>query len=163
VTVSGDILARVVGPLVTKGPTSIWGIDQPREGSDMKKLFLLVAGVFLIPVALSYGVAPATTLPMSMNVTVEGTDQIHIFRALGSLYLGMVAFCLIAAFVRPSWQHVAVVWAVFFAYSLAIGRVISLIVDGMPSPMLLFYLAVELVVGTWGLLLLRREQSTERV
>jgi hypothetical protein len=64
---------------------------------------------------------------------VEGTDQTHIFRALACLYLGMVAFCLIAALVRPSWQHVAVIWAVFFAYSLAIGRIISLIVDGIPS------------------------------
>jgi hypothetical protein len=48
-----------------------------------------------------------------------------------------------------------VIWAVFFAYSLAIGRIISLIVDGIPSPMLLFYL----VVGTWGLFVLSREQS----
>jgi Domain of unknown function (DUF4345) len=125
----------------------------------MMKLFLLVAGVFLIPVALSYGVDPASTLPMTMNVTVESTDQTHIFRALACLYLGMVAFCLIAAFVQPSWQHVAVIWAVFFAYSLAIGRIISLIVDGIPSPMLLFYLAVELVVGTWGLFVLTRERS----
>jgi uncharacterized protein DUF4345 len=124
----------------------------------MKKIFLLVAGVFLIPVALSYGVDPAATLPMSMNVSVDGTDQTHIFRALACLYLGMVAFCLTAAF-RPSWQHVAVIWAVFFAYSLAIGRIISLIVDGIPSPMLLFYLAVELVVGTWGLFVLARERS----
>ena len=124
----------------------------------MKKLFLLVAGVFLIPVALSYGIDPAATLPMIMNVTVEGTDEIHIFRALMGLYLGMVAFCIIAAF-TPAWQHVAVIWAVFFAYSLAIGRILSLIVDGIPSPMLLFYLAVELVVGTWGLILLTRERS----
>ena len=71
----------------------------------MAKLFLLVAGVFLIPVALSYGVAPAATLPKFMNITVEGTDQTHIFRAL-----------------------------------------------------LLFYLAVELVVGTWGLFVLSRER-----
>jgi len=28
----------------------------------------------------------------------------------------------------------------------------------MPSPILLFYLAVELVVGTWGLLVLARER-----
>jgi hypothetical protein len=123
----------------------------------MKKLFLLVAGVFLIPVALSYGVDPAATLPMSMNVTVEGTDQTHIFRALMGLYLGMVTFCIIAAF-TPEWRHVAVIWAVFFAYSLAIGRILSLIIDGIPSPMLLFYLAVELVVGTWGLILLIRER-----
>ncbi len=38
----------------------------------------------------------------------------------------------IAAF-TPSWRHVAVIWAVFFAFSLAIGRILSLIVDGMPS------------------------------
>ena len=124
----------------------------------MKKLFLLVAGVFLIPVALSYGIDPAATLPMIMNVTVEGTDETHIFRALMGLYLGMVAFCIIAAF-TPAWQHVAVIWAVFFAYSLAIGRIISLMIDGIPSPMLLFYLAVELVVGTGGLILLTRERS----
>ena len=53
--------------------------------------------------------------------------------------------------------------AVFFAYSLAIGRILSLIVDSMPSGMLLFFLAVELMVGTVGLLLLNRERRTGRV
>jgi hypothetical protein len=124
---------------------------------DMMKLFLLVAGVFLIPVALSYGVVPAATLPKFMNIAVEGTDQTHIFRALGCLYLGMSTFCIIAAF-TPEWRHVAVIWAVFFAFSLAIGRILSLIADGMPSAMLLFYLAVELVVGMWGLFVLARER-----
>ena len=128
----------------------------------MMKLFLLVAGVFLFPVALSYGVDPAATLPKFMNITVEGTDQTHIFRALMGLYLGMVTFCIIAAF-TPEWRHVAVIWAVFFAYSLAIGRIISLIVDGKPSGMLLFFLAVELVVGTVGLVLLKRARQTGRV
>src|SRR5215510_3380563 len=101
--------------------------DRPRPASqgepDMMKLFLLVVGVFLIPVALSYGVDPPATLPKLMNITVEGTDQTHIFRALMGLYLGMVTFCIIAAF-TPEWQHVAVIWAVFFAYSLAGGRIL---------------------------------------
>jgi hypothetical protein len=130
--------------------------------NSMMKIFLLVAGAFLIPVALTYGVDPAGTLPKFMNVTVEGTDQTHIFRALSCLYLGMVAFCIIAAF-TPEWRHVAVIWAVFFAYSLAIGRIFSIIIDGMPSGMLLFFLAVELVVGTVGVLLLSRERGTGRV
>jgi hypothetical protein len=55
----------------------------------------------------------------------------------GGLYLGMSTFCIIAAF-TPEWRRVAVIWAVFFAYSLAIGRILSLILDGMPSPILLF-------------------------
>jgi hypothetical protein len=63
----------------------------------------------------------------------------------------------------PEWRHVAVIWAVFFAYSLALGRILSLIVDGMPSPILLFYLAVELTVGTLGLLVLSRERREGRV
>ena len=123
----------------------------------MMKLFLLFAGVFLLPVALTYGVDPAATLPKFMNMTVEGTDLTHIFRALGCLYLGMVTFCIIAAF-TPEWRHVAVIWAVFFACSLAIGRIISMVVDGMPSGMLLFFLVVELIVGTVGLLLFARER-----
>jgi len=123
------------------------------------KLFLLVAGVFLVPVALSYGVDPAATLPKFMNITVEGTDQTHIFRALMGLYLGMSTFCIMAAF-TPEWRRVAVIWAVFFAYSLAIGRILSLILDGMPSPILLFYMAVELIVGTLGLLVLIRDPQT---
>jgi uncharacterized protein DUF4345 len=129
----------------------------PEGNMDLMKLFLLVAGVFLFPVALSYGVDPAATLPKFMNITVQGTDQTHIFRALMGLYLGMVAFCIIAAF-TPEWRRVAVIWAVFFAYSLALGRILSLIVDGMPSPILLFYLVVELMVGTVGLLVLNRER-----
>jgi len=133
-----------------------------RGEQDMTKLFLLVAGVFLIPVALSYGVDPAATLPKFTNITVEGTDQTHIFRALMGLYLGMVTFCIIAAF-TPEWRRVAVIWAVFFAYSLAIGRILSLVLDGMPSPILLFYMAVELIVGTLGLLLLTRERRKAEV
>ena len=125
--------------------------------NNMMKIFLLVAGIFLIPVALTYGVDPAAMLPKFMNVTVQSTDETHIFRALSCLYLGMVTFCIIAAF-TPQWQRMAVIWAVFFALSLALGRIISIFVDGVPSGMLLFFLAVELVVGTVGLVLLNRDQ-----
>ena len=46
----------------------------------------------------------------------------------------------------------------FFLYSIAAGRILSLIVDGVPSPILLFYMAVELIGGTLGLLVLSREK-----
>ena len=123
----------------------------------MMKLFLLFVAAILVPVALSYGIDPPVILPKFMNITVEGTDQTHIFRALMCLYLGMTIFCVIAAF-TPSWRHVATIWAVFFMYSIAAGRILSLIVDGVPSPILLFYMAVELIVGTLGLLVLARER-----
>ena len=52
-------------------------------------------------------------------------------------------------------------WAVFFLYSIAAGRILSLIVDGVPSPILLVYMAVELIGGTLGLLVFARERKAE--
>jgi hypothetical protein len=73
------------------------------------------------------------------------------------LYLGMSTFRVIAA-LKPEWRHVAVIWAVFFMFSTATGRVISLIVDGMPSRIPLIYLVVEVLGGFCGLAMLAREQ-----
>jgi hypothetical protein len=122
----------------------------------MMKLYLVTVAVVLVPVALSYGVDPAAILPKFMKITVEGTDQTHILRALMSLYLGMSVFCILAAF-TPEWGRVAVIWAVFFMFSLVAGRVLSLIVDGMPSRVFLLHLAVEVLGGLWGLAVLAHE------
>ena len=119
----------------------------------MMRLFLLFVAAILVPPALSYGIDPAAILPKSMHIVVEGTDQTEMLRAVMGLYLGMTIFCAFAAF-TPAWRHVAVIWAVFFLYSIASGRILSLIVDGVPSRILLFYMAVELIGGTLGLLVL---------
>jgi len=99
----------------------------------MMKLFLLFVAAILVPPALSYGIDPAAILPRSMNIVVEGTDQTEMLRAVMGLYLGMTVFCVIAAF-TPAWRHVAAIWAVFFLYSIAAGRILSLIVDASRAP-----------------------------
>ena len=123
----------------------------------MMRLFLLFVAAILVPPALSYGIDPAAVLPKTMTIAVEGTDQTEMLRAVMGLYLSMTTFCAIAAF-TAAWRHVAVIWAVFFLYSIAAGRILSLIVDGVPSRILLFYMAVELAAGTLGLLVLARER-----
>ena len=123
----------------------------------MMRLFLIIVALIRVPPALSYGVDPAAMLPKTMDITVQGTDQTEMLRAIMGLYFGMSAFCLIAAF-KPEWRHVAMVWAVFFLYSMGLGRLLSLVVDGIPSRILLFYMAVELTGGTIGLAILARER-----
>ena len=122
--------------------------------SKLMRFYLLLVTLFIVPIALSYGLAPATTLPQSLDIAVPGTDQTHIFRALMCLYLGAAAFWAIAAF-TPSWQRTAVIWAIFFVFSLAVGRVISFVVDGQPSALLLIYLGLEIAAGVLGLLILK--------
>ena len=99
----------------------------------MMKLFLVFVGAIL--------------------VVVEGTDQTEMLRVVMGLYLGMTIFCFIAAF-TPAWRHVAAIWAVFFLYSIAAGRILSL------SPILL--LAVELIGGTLRLLVLAPRKAQAR-
>lgn len=124
----------------------------------MMRFYLLCMAVLIVPIALSYGIDPAAVLPKFLNIEVEGTDQTQIFRALMCLYLGASIFWAIAAF-KPEWRRVAVIWAVFFALSLAVGRVISVVVDGPPSRLLDLYLAVEVLAGLWGVALLIRESK----
>ena len=122
----------------------------------MMRFYLMCMAVLIVPIALSYGIDPAAVLPRFLNIEVVGTDQTQIFRALMCLYLGASIFWAIAAF-KPEWRRVAVIWAVFFALSLAVGRVISVVVDGPPSRLLDLYLAVEVLAGLWGVALLIRE------
>lgn len=118
--------------------------------SKLMRLYLLLIIFLIVPIALSYGVQPGTTLPQILDIAVSGTDQPHVFRAMMCLYLGAAIFWAIAAF-TPSWQRTAVIWGIFFAFSLAVGRVISLVVDGRPSLLLLVYLGLEIAGGLLGL------------
>jgi len=122
--------------------------------SKLMRYYLLLAVFLIVPIALNYGIAPAETLPKSLDVTVSGTDLTHIFRGLMCLYLGAALFWGIAAF-TPSWQRTAVIWVIFFAFSIAVGRVISLVVDGRPSALLLIYLGTEIAAGLLGIFILR--------
>ncbi len=129
------------------------GMPSPRKTERLMRAYLLLVALLLVPIALSYGLDPAAVLPRFLNISVEGTDQTQIFRALMCLYLGAAIFWAIAAF-TPSWQRVAVIWAVFFALSLAVGRVLSLVLDGPASRLLDIYLVVEILGGLAGLALL---------
>jgi hypothetical protein len=126
----------------------------------LMRAYLLLVAILLIPIALSYGVAPARILPDFLDISVAGSDQTQIFRALMCLYLAASTFWAIAAF-KPDWQRVAVIWAIFFALSLAIGRVISLLVDGPASRLLDLYLALEIVGGLLGLAVLAYARKSD--
>ncbi len=121
----------------------------------MARLYLLVSAAGLTAVALSYGVAPATVLPKLLDITVEGIDLTHVFRAIMGLYLGMIVLWVLGAF-RPGLTRAAVIAEIAFMSGLAVGRVLSIVVDGMPSIALLGYTGVEIALAAWGMLVLKK-------
>jgi len=120
----------------------------------LRRVFLLVLAIGLVPVALSYGVDPATSLKQLYGITVAGTDLTHIFRAYMGLYLAAAALWLAGAFSAPL-RRPALITAGVFMLGIAAGRLLSLAVDGMPDPKFIAYLVIELIAGIPALLLAR--------
>ncbi len=118
--------------------------------NQMRGLFLLVMGLGLVPVALSYGVVPEISLPLLYGFSDPDLPTQHILRAVMGLYLGMICFWL-AGVLRPN-LRIAALWNVFvFVTGIALGRGLSLVLDGWPGPLLIFYLIAEIVLAVAAL------------
>ena len=126
----------------------------------MARFYLIFSAAGLVAVALSYGVAPAVALPKVLDLTIEGTDLTHILRAIMGLYLGMIALWVLGAS-RSNFTRPAVIAEVFFMFGLVGGRVVSILVDGVPSTLLIGYTVVEIIMGLWGILILQKLSATQ--
>ncbi len=122
---------------------------------NYRKAYLLISAVGLIPIALSYGVAPEQSLSWLFGFVVESPNEAHVFRGVMGLYLGMVALWILGA-TRENYERAAILSEVFFMGGLAVGRTISVLVDGWPHWLLVAYILVEVVLAIVGIMLLRR-------
>jgi len=119
-----------------------------------ESVFLLVAALGLTPIALSYGLSPATSMSMLFEIDASPVNSMHIFRAVMGLYLAMVLFWICGA--RCETLRLPALWSLsIFMLGLAAGRLLSLLVDGIPNPLLSVYLVLELGFGAVGLFLIK--------
>ena len=122
---------------------------------NIRQIFLLITAVGLIPIALSYGLMPQKSLNYLFNLSVSETNIIHIFRAIMGLYLALSLFWIIGTF-KIHLRQAALYSLIVFMFGLAVGRILSVIIDGIPHWLLFIYLLLELGFGTIGLLLIKR-------
>ena len=119
------------------------------------RILLLLAALGLVPIALSYGLLPGKSVTYLLGFPVETLNHVHVFRAIMGLYLAN-AILWLAGYQQPSLRKPAL-WSLFiFMAGLAAGRILSLIVDGTPSFVLVFYLVAELVFAALALKFLRQ-------
>jgi Domain of unknown function (DUF4345) len=124
----------------------------------MTRLYLnLVAGGVAL-VSLWYALAPHTALGSLVTLSFDNIDQVHMLRGVMGLYLGMVAFWFVSAS-RPEYARAAVLSAVFFMSGLALGRIFSMVVDGLPSAFLVGATFVEIAAAAWGVVVLRGPEA----
>ena len=111
----------------------------------IKKYFLIFAFCAVAIIALLYGVCPIWFAETFIGVSTLDPNIAHIFRAVMGLYLALGGFWFHAAFSEKN-RNVAVLTTVLFAGGLVSGRLISLMIEGQPAPLLLFYLIIELTL-----------------
>jgi hypothetical protein len=110
------------------------------------RAFLIFCAVGLVPIALGYGANPSASLDFLFGITVDTTNLTHIMRAVMGLYLGMVVLWVWGAFNKQMTAPALMSCAVFML-GLAAGRILSIIVDGMPHWLLVVYAVLEIVLG----------------
>ncbi|MEP4486257.1 MAG: DUF4345 domain-containing protein [Halioglobus sp.] len=121
-----------------------------------ESIFLLIAAVGLTPIALGYGLVPTISLPMLYGVEADSVSLTHIFRAVMGLYLAMAVFWVLGATSEPL-RFPALCSVVVFMSGLAGGRAVSLLLDGIPAPMLIFYLMLEIGFALVGYKLVKSQ------
>jgi hypothetical protein len=115
----------------------------------MKNLHLILSTIILIPVALGYGIAPKTVLPLLLNIRIETIDMLNICRAIMVLYLAISALWLMGIYNKKYW-FTATITNIFLMGGLALGRILSLVLDGMPSPIFLWGTLGEMVLAVFA-------------
>jgi hypothetical protein len=123
-----------------------------------KNLHLTISAIIITIISLSYGLFPDKILPRVFDFKVASNDLKQVFRATMGLYLGMAILWVTGIF-KPVLWRTATITNVFFMVSLAAGRVISLIIDGIPSIPFSIGLVLELTLALWGLINLKKYRA----
>ncbi|MEP4768250.1 MAG: DUF4345 domain-containing protein [Roseibium sp.] len=121
--------------------------------------FLIFCSVGLVPIALGYGANPSVSLDALFGITVDTTNLTHIMRAVMGLYLGMVVLWVWGAFNRRMTVPALVSCAIFML-GLSAGRILSLILDGMPHWLLIVYALLEILLGLGAIAIYRADVSS---
>lgn len=113
---------------------------------NLKKIFLIFSSFTVCIIALLYGVSPSwfftTFLVDSQSVSI---DQSHILRAVMMLYISLGIFWLYCAF-SDKYRDIGIIIICIFCTGLVSGRLLSIIIDGIPSPLLIVYIFMEVSI-----------------
>ncbi|WP_343303276.1 DUF4345 domain-containing protein [Chitinophaga niabensis] len=115
-----------------------------------RNLHLTVSLLIIIPVALAYGLFPQMILPLLFDFNVDAINLVNIFRAMMGLYLGMSAIWTMGVIKSRFWIT-ATITNIAFMGGLALGRLVSMAIDGVPGIYFLIGFIAELLLAVWGL------------
>jgi hypothetical protein len=97
----------------------------------VKNVHLELTSLTVIGVELTYGINPSKILSFFFDFKVESVDLNNIFRAIMG-FLGLAIYRMIGVFKPQHWWNATLTTTIFMG-GLAFGRIISILIDGIPS------------------------------
>ena len=124
---------------------------------NKESIFLILVGIGLIPLGITYGAHPLFSLfPISFldKVEINSVDHANIFSGIMGLYITMALFWILGAFNKS--LTIPALWSlIIFMTGIGAGRAISLVTDGIPSNPYLLFLFCEVIFASIGLVFIK--------
>lgn len=114
-----------------------------------QNISLLISILIVVPVAIQYGFKP----DFQFELYPKTTDEHNFFKAIMGLYLGFSAVWFMGIG-KPNFLKIAIVTNVIFMLGLGFGRIMSILIDGLPTSGYIYGTIGELVLGFYGLYVL---------
>ena len=121
-----------------------------------KNLHLLVSVIIVIPTGIIYG--STSTLPKYLNIRVDTIDLSNMLKANMMLYLGISIVWILGMWRTEFWNR-ATELNILFMLTLGIGRILSILVDGLPTNGYIFGVIAELIIGLFSIYQLRKYRT----
>ena len=118
-----------------------------------KHLHLIVSLAIVIPTAIIYG--SSSILPKFLDIQVHTNDLSNMLKGIMCLYLGISLVWILSIFKLEFWKR-ATQLNTLFMLSLATGRVLSMVFDGLPSVAYVFGVVAEVCIGLYAIYQLKK-------
>ncbi|WP_296319807.1 DUF4345 domain-containing protein [Winogradskyella sp.] len=103
-----------------------------------------------MPIVLGAGLCYGFFADAFLEISPNTVDEHNFNKAIMGLYLGAVILWCIGLF-KPSYFKLALMSHIFFMLPMALGRLLSMVLDGVPSNLYLYGTIGEFVLGVYGI------------
>ncbi|WP_299158995.1 DUF4345 domain-containing protein [uncultured Tenacibaculum sp.] len=119
----------------------------------VKNLHLLISLWIVVPTAFIYG--SPSILSQQLNIQVNTIDLSNMLKAIMCLYLGISIVWILGIWKTNYWKR-ATELNILFMLTLATGRALSMITDGLPTNGYIFGIIAELFLGLFSIYQLKK-------
>lgn len=119
----------------------------------LKNLHLLVSISIVLPTGIIYGTP--SIISQQLDIQVNTVDLSNMLKAIMCLYIGVSIMWVLGIWKKEYWKR-ATELNILFMLTLGIGRILSIVIDGLPTNGYIFGVIAELTIGLFSIYQLKK-------